>query len=720
MGTQRDHEERHPERAALPDLPAPNQPFAAIAGQAELKLALLLAGVQPYLGGVLITGEPGTTPAVTARAFAAMLPPGAPFIEVPRSADVDRLVGISPQHNGSTSGLLTRVDGGVLFLDAIDQFPAELVEVILDAHYLGYNRVERDGRSETHASRFVLVATSDGPIRPRWAAHFGLSVDAMGLHRAEHRVEAARRQLHFEADPTSFLAEWEPRQRDLRRRLDLARPADVPDQLLTPIGWLTAEVGVVGLAGDVALARGAAALAGWEGRRVATESDLAAVAPMVLRHQAVHGRPDGPDAGDLAQAIGRFTSSGGSLEATIGSPDKPEAPRWVRDDAPERASSADDAGSSTPADPSPATSTDNAVVSGSAGDRAATWSEGDSALFSRAPWGGATPTEPGLTDDREPPSLASAGRSATDLVVLCVDASSSTGSEDRVLAASGALLRTLAAAPNHAMEVALVTFGGDTAHVVLSPTSSMKVARSKLVEVTVGGGSPLATGIQTALSVATLHSAGRPDGRSLLVLVTDGRADVALPPEDTPFARQTATSVAEEAGEVDEVDGAGAAGASGGPDDEPAATSEPEPAAQEAPTPDESTSSPTTVVREEDATDAATDFDLDGAASPFAQAQAVAERVARRSVEAVLVYTGDDENLQPMRNLSLRMGATFLTLPELSAQSLAAALRNLTAAVDPEPSPDADEAAGADEAEANSEATHPPTDAHADRAPAGV
>ncbi|MEZ5373325.1 MAG: VWA domain-containing protein [Microthrixaceae bacterium] len=538
MSEQREDGAMHLQPIAASRLPAPSMPFAAIAGQAELKLALLLAGVQPYLGGVLVTGRPGTTPAATARAFATVLPDGAPFVEVPRSADVDRLVGTALRADGSPApGLLRQVDGGVLFLDGIDRFPNKIVEVVLDAHNLGYTSVERGGTSVSYPSRFVLVATTDGPLPPRWATHFGLSVDATGLHQADHRVEATRRQLNFEHDPTSFAAKWATKQRDLRRRLDLARPAEVPTQLLTPIGWLTAEIGVVNIAADLALARGAAALAGWEGRRMATESDLAAVAPMVLRHQPVGDRPNGPDGAVLEAAIGRFTSSAARPIDRIDVGDAPSTPDAVatqrETSTPPAPSPGDSPGREAEAtpepEPSPAEFTD--VITRSAADLAA---EEPEEAGGRVPW--VTDTRLDLGGPvRGRPLTFEAGRQATDLVVLSVDASGSRDSESRVLAASGALLRTLAASPDHAIEVSLVTYGGDGAEVVLGPTSSIEVARSKLVEVTVGGGSPLAAGLQSALSVATLHSAGRKHGRSLLVLVTDGRANVPCPP--SPPAR---------------------------------------------------------------------------------------------------------------------------------------------------------------------------------------
>jgi magnesium chelatase subunit I len=49
-------------------------PFSAIVGQDEMKRAILVAAVDPSVGGVLVFGDRGTGKSTAVRALAALLP----------------------------------------------------------------------------------------------------------------------------------------------------------------------------------------------------------------------------------------------------------------------------------------------------------------------------------------------------------------------------------------------------------------------------------------------------------------------------------------------------------------------------------------------------------------------------------------------------------------------------------------------------------------------
>ncbi|MET0209919.1 MAG: ATP-binding protein, partial [Burkholderiaceae bacterium] len=140
-------------------------PFAAIAGQPALRQALLLAAIDPHIGGVLIEGPRGTAKSTGARALAELLE-GAPFVTVPLGASLEHLAGSLDLQQAMAGhavafapGLLAKAHGGVLYVDEINLLPDALVDVLLDAAASGVNSVERDGISHRHAARFVLVGT---------------------------------------------------------------------------------------------------------------------------------------------------------------------------------------------------------------------------------------------------------------------------------------------------------------------------------------------------------------------------------------------------------------------------------------------------------------------------------------------------------------------------------------------------------------------------------
>jgi magnesium chelatase subunit D len=117
-----------------------------------------------------------------------------------------------------------------------------------------------------------------------------------------------------------------------------------------------------------------------------------------------------------------------------------------------------------------------------------------------------------------------------NLVVLAVDASGSMGAPRRMEAAKGAAVSLLLDAYQRRDRVALVTFRGEGAEVVLRPTGSVEVARARLASLPTGGRTPLAAGIEAALDVA--RQGGSPDRPPLLVLLSDGRATAGPPGTD--------------------------------------------------------------------------------------------------------------------------------------------------------------------------------------------
>jgi len=530
-------------------------PLSAIVGQDDLKLALLLHAVDPKLGGVLIRGEKGSGKSTAARALAPLLGEDAPFVELPIGATEDRVVGtldlegaLLEGRSRLRPGLLAAAHGGVLYVDEVNLLADHLVDVLIDAAAFGVNRIERDGLTAEHPSRFVLVGSmnpEEGELRPQLLDRFGLAVEVRAPRDPELRTEVVRRRLAFDADPDGFAERFEQDEEGLRSAIAGAAAilgdVSVPDDVLALTSRLCAELDAEGLRADLVLARGAAAAAALDGRKEATADDVVRLAPLALAHRRRRGPLDAPglSADELTEALERAeteadseedgTSQAGTTPSPGSQDPRPPASGLSTGLKTQRPSGVlgrrnrgpADRGGIVAARPSPEGVTDIAMaatVQAAAARRMA--AEGAGPVVERA-------------------DLRQAVRESrtANLVVLCVDASGSMGAPTRMEAAKGAAVSLLLDAYQRRDRVALVTFAGEEAKLVLRPTGSVEVARSRLAELPTGGRTPLGAGLRAALDVARSARHRDPDRRPVIVVVTDGRATWAdLTGGTDPFA----------------------------------------------------------------------------------------------------------------------------------------------------------------------------------------
>ncbi len=276
----------------------PHFPFSALHGQPQLQLALLLAAIDPQIGGVLIEGPRGTAKSTSARALADLLPAGR-FVNLPLGASEEQLVGSldiqAALQDGRVEfkpGLLARADGGVLYVDEVNLLADALVDLLLDVCASGVNRIERDGISHQHEARIALVGTmnpEEGELRPQLLDRFGLFV------RLGERIEPAAREaivrsrLQFDRDPQGFVEAQRAAQDALMARLERARAKvgrlEFSDALHRQVSDLCYAAGVEGVRADLVLLRAACAHAAWQGNDRIGAEDVAAVAELVLAHR---------------------------------------------------------------------------------------------------------------------------------------------------------------------------------------------------------------------------------------------------------------------------------------------------------------------------------------------------------------------------------------------------------------------------------------------------
>ncbi|MFC0691043.1 ATP-binding protein [Paraburkholderia humisilvae] len=281
---------------------APVFPFAALLGQSELQQALLLAAVDPGIGGVLVSGPRGTAKSTAARALAELLPDGQ-FVTLPLNASEERLVGTldieTVLRHGAvrfSPGLLANAHRGVLYVDEVNLLPDALVDALLDAAASGVNTVERDGVSHSHAASFVLIGTmnpEEGELRPQLTDRFGLMVALQNCFDPQVRQQIVKARLAFDTDPQAFRASHAQQQDDQMRRI-LAARAVVPqlafdDAVHRHVSALCIAAHVDGMRADLVMLRAARALAALEAASAVTIAHVDRVVQAVLLHRQRDG-----------------------------------------------------------------------------------------------------------------------------------------------------------------------------------------------------------------------------------------------------------------------------------------------------------------------------------------------------------------------------------------------------------------------------------------------
>jgi magnesium chelatase subunit D len=487
------------------------------------------------------------------------------LVELPVGASTDRLAGtldiekaLSEGTKAFEPGLLAAAHRGILYVDEVNLLSDHLVDLLLDVAAMGVNYVEREGVSVRHPSRFILVGTmnpEEGELRPQLLDRFGVTVEVTGNPDPADRVEVVRRRLRYEANPAEFHAEWSNEDAKLATSVEGARlrlpGVGLDEDTLFGISTLCADLGVDGLRGDLVTARTARALAAWDARDEVLIEDVKRAALLALAHRRRRGPfeqpgidpeeienalsadrpdpPDGPDGG--APPSGESQSpvedssavrNGEPSEARTGagershSASEPFEP--VRLEAPEK-----DSGG-----PLGRRSRIVGEAGLPVGSREDGENLGDVALAATvraaAPHQRARGRE-GSGLEVRPQDLRQNVREGREgnLILFLVDASGSMAARQRMSAVKGAVLSLLNDAYQRRDKVALISFRGEGARILLPPTSSVELAASRLQDLPTGGRTPLAAGIEKAAEVLKRENLRDRERRPLLVLLTDGR-----------------------------------------------------------------------------------------------------------------------------------------------------------------------------------------------------
>jgi magnesium chelatase subunit D len=494
-------------------------PFSAIVGQNDMKLALLLAAVDWRLG-VLLRGEKGAGKTTAARGLAALLPEPAPFINLPIGSTEDRLLGglhLERALKGDPvlrPGLLSEAHRGVLYVDEINLLPAHLGDALLDTAASGVNVIEREGLSASHPAEFVLLGSmnpEEGLLRPQLLDRFALAVDITASLDPDERQLVVERRLAFDRDAAEFARDWSEEQQRVREQIAGARERlkgiVCPGEMLRQISVTICERGVRSLRADLAVVRASIAYAALVSDQSVQAGHVATVLPLVLAHRA---REKGQSAPPPAQQLPPPQREGSSEDKPEEAMDRIFAPRPMETPVVlvghEQTGMRGTSTSLSQKSPGPIVGNRRTESPGELDLRATL----NHALLETGT------IQPRASDLHEQVRKPKAGTR----YLFVIDSSGSHAAQERMRLVKGAAAGLLARSFKKDDEVAMIVFRGVAAQVVLEPTRIVGDATTALEYLPTGGRTPLAHALDLARTYITPWT--------LLILLTDGRANVAL------------------------------------------------------------------------------------------------------------------------------------------------------------------------------------------------
>lgn len=493
-----------------------------------LRAAAVFALDPHEFGGVLLKARPGPVRDAWLAALGANLAQRPR--RIPASITADRLLGgldltstLASGHAVAQKGVLAEADGGVVVLAMAERAEPLTVSALAAALDTGWVSAQREGISLSSAARFGVVAldeAEDGepgiaaPLADRLAVHLDLRTLSLG-----DIADAQDQPVGKSAGATLSNPQIEA--------LCGAALAMGIDSLRAPL--LAARV-----------ACGAAALAG---HSEVDAEDLGFAARLVLAPRALvmpsmdedddeQPPPPEPEEQEPSDQPRDSTDANAEteivLEAALAVLPPDLLARLAEVSKGRGADGRSGAKTLSKRRGRPLPSTAGMPEGGARLDVLAT-------LRSAAPWqklrGNPAGQRPAIR--REDFRIKRHSQRSESALIFAVDASGSAAAQ-RLAEAKGAIELLLVEAYARRDRIALIAMRGKAGELVLPSTRALAAAKRRLSGLPGGGGTPLASGIDLAL--ATALEAGRRGFTPTLVLLTDGKANIAR--DGTPGRQQ--------------------------------------------------------------------------------------------------------------------------------------------------------------------------------------
>lgn len=553
----------------------------------KAKEAILLTLVNPFAGGLLLSGEKGTGKSTLVRSARELV--DAPWVEIPISITEDRLFGsidaeeaIRSGHKKLLPGLIDEADKGIIYIDDANLLRDDLLSAVLNIREAGGYRLERDGLSEQRDTAFTVLAVMNpesGTLSSSSLDRFGLFAQADPSYDDETRLEIIRRVLDFEKDGIAFRAKWQEETDALKKKIKDARAAlskvEVSAAMIQLAAVYTLKAHVAGHRADIYLIEAARAEAALEGRKYVLPKDLEKAAEFVLPHrmrkaEEQQGQPseempqEQPEEDNKPQQEEEQQTP---KDNEFSHPPEAQPPQINTEDADDSSheQNQDNAQMSNPRGQSRERiddadlhvnlppmwiepSKDRKPKKGS-GKRSLTMTDlmqgryvraeipkaktsdiaFDATLRAAAPYQKARPSNGCAVVIRKDDLRSKVREKRTgNIFLFVVDASGSMGARERMKTVKGVIFKILLDAYQKRDRVGMVAFRKNQAEVLLPVTRSVDFAQKKLATMPTGGKTPLAKGLLKAEDVLDILYRQDANQDPVMILITDGRATSSL------------------------------------------------------------------------------------------------------------------------------------------------------------------------------------------------
>ena len=499
-----------------------------------------------------------------------------PLIDLPLGATEDRVVGslnveraIKEGIKALEPGILATANRGILYIDEVNLLDDHVADVLLDSAAMGVNIVEREGVSVAHPSKFILVGTmnpEEGEIRPQLLDRFGLQVSVAGIADVDQRMLIAKNAESFDRDPEVFALRFHARQEELKGKISTAKKilkdVTLHDDLLRTIASTCIDLGVKTHRAEIVITRTAKTIAAFNERTEVRQEDVKLAMQLALAHR-MRSRPFEPPTLNKEKLDE-------SLEKHQQEQKKRQHPQEHQQEHPQepqhkhqQPDEPQDSSQSLAAKPeeqvfqvgSPVDvrridiphERDRVARRKTRGRRMNTLALRNRGRYlrQRMPRTGKDIAIDATIRAAAPYQKVRIGSNAiivksedirekervgkTSAVVLfVVDASGSMGAMQRMEGAKGAVLSMLMDSYQKRDKIGMVAFKGTEAEIILSPSTSVDLALSRLQALPTGGKTPLCAGLSRGLQL--LHSELQKDEetKTMMVLISDGRANVGM------------------------------------------------------------------------------------------------------------------------------------------------------------------------------------------------